>query len=188
MPPGGVCNGEFLRELFDGSALFASLFIILGFFLHVWATVKRLPPRARDRTAAEVGTLADLAQGNLPDESFNGPVLDTDAASPSAGVQQDLPRAPGDALSGAPSALDPELAGRIAELEEQVSRLVAREGRDQGLLGGDKKGRRAAAPRSMLERRLSRQSLSVLSKSTGSFMARNTMGLKKSAKPAPKRV
>ena len=51
MPPGGVCNGKFLLELFDDGALFMGLFLLIGFFAHAWRTVSQMPSRAMSRTA-----------------------------------------------------------------------------------------------------------------------------------------
>jgi hypothetical protein len=119
-PPGNICNGKFLLELFDDTALFSGLFILIGYFIHAWFSVSKMPNRAR--------TLDSTTQ---PVETKQVAVVQDSELQPTTNTHT----------------LDRAAAERITRLEEQMSRLISREGRDQGVLGGQTKGRRALSRR-----------------------------------------
>ena len=164
-----MCNGKFLIELIDDSALFAGLFILLGVCLHAWSVVSTMPSRALVPPASREDAFAPSTEGEAgahikrqrsTGASTVSAVAGADAVADAvAGAGADA-----DADAGAPSAgkVPPPatyeaMANRVAELEDQVMRLIAREGRDQGLLGGKKKGRRALVPSSKSLPRFNRQ-------------------------------
>ncbi len=46
-----MCNGRFLLELIDDTALFAGLWTLLGFFMHAWWAVSAMPSRGQSAAA-----------------------------------------------------------------------------------------------------------------------------------------
>ena len=132
MPPGNVCNGKFLLELIDDSAIFSGLFILIGVCLHAWAAVSKMPSRtmASPRMPSAASGLSQATEEIT---------IEDITVQPKEEPQQGLSK------SASPAAGDADTTKRLADLEAQVMRLVSREGRDQGLLGGNKKGRRAVA-------------------------------------------
>ena len=135
VPPGNKCNGKFLLELVDDSALFIGLFLIIGFVCHAWLAVSTMPSRGEDdqtRSAVAPADEAALASGSSSEID-----LDAEMTSFGKGFLADQP---------VPETLEALIASHRA-LQAQVGHLVAREGRAQGLLvGGDAlKGRRMRA-------------------------------------------
>ena len=126
--PGVVCNGEFLVELIDGSVLAIGMWLMLGFFLHAGIATSYMPDRRLDDTASYAQPSAEAASD----------------------AKELLPPPPsGSSGGGLSTHTDQATVARLesllaahATLEEQVKHLMAREGRTQGLLGGDRKGRR----------------------------------------------
>ena len=107
-------------ELFDDTALFSGLFILLGYIIHAWFAVSKMPNRAHKH--AMTTEHDETRQSAVVQDSGPQPTTNTDTLNQAA-------------------------AERLARLEEQMSRLVSREGRDQGVLGGQMKGRRALSRR-----------------------------------------
>ena len=133
-PPGNVCNGKFLLELIDDSAIFAGLFILIGVCLHAWTAVSAMPSRTMAGRAMTASRDSGLSQAK---EEIT---MDDITVQKPEESQQSLSAAGASSAAG-----DADTTKRLAELEAQVQRLIQREGRDQGLLGGKRKGRRATA-------------------------------------------
>ena len=132
-----MCKGKFLLELADDSALFAGLFMLIGFFAYAWVKTGSMPSRG-----------AGSARGSTDNEGFGG----------SEGTDEgklDYWREAGKPVSDDPVQGAREagaVAKRLEELEAQVKRLVAREGQSKGLLGGEKTGRRARSVKGLFKR------------------------------------
>jgi len=133
LPPDGKCQGKFLTDLVDDSALFTGLFLIFGALCQMWYYVSSLPNR--EGRMESRGSIMDLPA--LPRPAADAPAADNSAAA-----------TPNDAPAKATSNVSVDadvvsLNAKIQVLEDQVRQLVAREGRAQGLLGRQGKGRRA---------------------------------------------
>lgn len=119
----------------DDSSLFAGLFIFMGMLAHAWITVSKMPSRPDAKELLKVYAADGAAADPAP--------------PPPAALSEDP--------ASAPQAVSGDMVAKIAALEEQVKRLIAREGRDQGLLGAQG-GRRAAAKGSLKARTLTKAS------------------------------
>ena len=123
-----------LLELVDDSALFAGLFMLIGFFAYAWVKTGTMPSRG-GRTMR-----ANPVDHTIVEETY----------SAGDGTQEGL-RDP--VKTGGHATLqDQAVVKRMEALEAQVRRLVAREGQSKGLLGGEKTGRRARAGKGLFKR------------------------------------
>jgi hypothetical protein len=137
-----LCKGKFLLELVDDSAIFAGLFITIGFFAYAWVMTGKMPHRGEGRILSSLNYREndDADSAVEKEEGGGGDEKGGTVFSPQGS-------------SGGGVVVDSEVQERLRELEEQVKRLVAREGQSKGLLGGQDTGRRARSSKGLFKRK-----------------------------------
>ena len=126
-----------MYELVDDLAIFAGLFVILGILLHMSYTASKSPDRrtmASDDDADNVDADSAAADKSESDPMRRPPNTDDDTEEIEADWRRRVGMEP-----KMPEPRIPAGGGQVPleafiDLQERVERLIAREGRDQGLL------------------------------------------------------
>ena len=123
-----------MYEFVDDLAIFSGLFVILGILLHMWHAASKSPDR---RTMAPLDDTDDVDAHHAesdPERTTSNDDAKTNEAHVDAWREPTMP-------GGSQKSFEAFIEEH-KQLKEQVERLIAREGRDQGLLADtNNKGR-----------------------------------------------